>query len=298
MRIVEYFWFQGFKLFCEVVHPRTRPLILLRNLARRFRTPEVSRQPASSAAAAAIETRVPKKIWMYWAQGWESAPPLVQLCRDSWIRKNPGWEVVLLDDSNVRDYATIAIARDGKNIPHAAYSDIIRMQLLAQHGGVWADATAYCSIPLYEWLPSVAQSGFFAFEKKKTTVASWFIAAEKGNSLIAAWNSYIGRYWKYSIRPNRYFWLHYLFEYLLILDRSAWAAWEATTRISSRDSYLAQRCIASGNTSPEVCARYVTESSVPVHKLTWKIKMPGDFLEKLSFPDEYTTLVSDKGDVE
>lgn len=277
--IFEYLWFLGFKLFCELAHPRIAPLIALRSLVRRASVPEASAQPMRLAEAAAIEIRVPRKIWMYWAQGWESAPPLVLLCRDSWIEKNPGWEVVVLDESNINDYATVAIARNGKNIPHAAYSDIVRMQLLAQHGGVWADATLLCAAPLDSWLPRVLKEGFFAFEKSKTTLASWFLVAEEGNTLIRRWNDSTIRYWRTASEPGRYFWLHYLFEYLLLLEPSVRRIWEGIPKISSKEPYAMRDCLREGDDS-QLCVALLKKGEATVHKLDWRMKIDEVLLDR------------------
>jgi mannosyltransferase OCH1-like enzyme len=40
---------------------------------------------------------IPKTVWILWFQGISDAPFLVKKCIDSWVEKNPEWDVILLD---------------------------------------------------------------------------------------------------------------------------------------------------------------------------------------------------------
>ena len=51
----------------------------------------------------------------------------------------------------------------GKAITYAAKSDFVRICILKKYGGLWVDATTYCTIPLDDWLEKYIQSGFFSF---------------------------------------------------------------------------------------------------------------------------------------
>ncbi|MDO8336402.1 MAG: capsular polysaccharide synthesis protein [Candidatus Saccharibacteria bacterium] len=224
---------------------------------------------------------IPKKVWIYWAQGWENAPALIKLCRDSWIQNNPGWEIIQLTDANLAQYVHLDYSLKGKEVPHAAYSDIIRMHLLSHYGGVWVDATTFCSAPLDTWLPSAKQSGFFAFQKPKTTLASWFLAAEQGNALVRKWDDYVTCYWKYAHKPGRYFWLHYLFEYLIVRDPIARKMWQETPQVSSIGPYAARDCLKTAGSGTSQCLDLLFDPNVPVHKLDWKAQTPGGFFSNL-----------------
>lgn len=50
---------------------------------------------------------IPKIIWMYWEQGWDRAPLLVQACKKSWEYYNDDWEVRTLDRKSVREFFNI-----------------------------------------------------------------------------------------------------------------------------------------------------------------------------------------------
>ncbi len=47
---------------------------------------------------------LPKRIWMYWSQGWANAAAIVTKCRESWIKKNPCWDVAALDDRSTSEH--------------------------------------------------------------------------------------------------------------------------------------------------------------------------------------------------
>lgn len=88
-------------------------------------------------------------IWLFWWQGYENAPPLVRICIDS-VKKNAGsHEVVILTQENWKDFAEIPeyIIKKlyEKKISLTHFSDILRMELLSRHGGLWLDATVFVS---------------------------------------------------------------------------------------------------------------------------------------------------------
>ena len=47
---------------------------------------------------------IPRTIWFMWLQGLEQAPMVVRECYDSWVARNPGWNVVLFDRDNIESY--------------------------------------------------------------------------------------------------------------------------------------------------------------------------------------------------
>ncbi len=127
-------------------------------------------------------------VWMYWQQGVASAPPLVQACVDSWVRANPTWEVRVLDADSLVEYPDfpLALYRRRSDLDVQKIADLLRLYLLRNHGGVWADATTYCAAPLDTWLPDHTDSGFFAFcdPGRDRLISNWFLAAEPGNELV------------------------------------------------------------------------------------------------------------------
>lgn len=90
-----------------------------------------------------------KNIWICWLQGEESAPQLVKNCIDSIMRHANNHEVILITIENYKDYIKIPnyiLDKYQKGIiSNAHFSDIIRMTLLRDYGGLWIDATVFCT---------------------------------------------------------------------------------------------------------------------------------------------------------
>lgn len=138
-----------------------------------------------------------KIIWMYWDRGLEQAPDLVKLCVSSWRCRNPGWEVRVLDEQTLADWVDMTNVRErNPKLTIQAFCDILRWRLLARYGGVWGDATLYCSRPLDEWLPENAgPRGFFAFRTPENHLYhSWFLAGEPDNPVVQAMNTELDRF--------------------------------------------------------------------------------------------------------
>lgn len=84
-------------------------------------------------------------------------------------------------------------------------SDLVRLDLLARHGGVWGDATCYCAVPLDSWLPAATSSGFFAFRcgpRGDRHIASWFLAASPSNAIILSMYEMMLPYWRDHVFHN------------------------------------------------------------------------------------------------
>lgn len=93
-----------------------------------------------------------QKIWLFWWQGYDNAPLIVKKCIQSVKENSNGHEVVLLTKENWKDYAElpdyIIIKMSQKKISLTHFSDILRMELLSRHGGVWLDATIFVRAPI------------------------------------------------------------------------------------------------------------------------------------------------------
>lgn len=84
-------------------------------------------------------------IWVCWWQGLDQSPEIVKACVKS-IKRNAGKHtVIILTEDNYRQYVDIPKwVEEKKNkgiITRTNYSDLLRLSLLAKHGGLWLDAT-------------------------------------------------------------------------------------------------------------------------------------------------------------
>ncbi len=107
-------------------------------------------------------------IWVCWLQGEKHMPEIVRLCLSS-IRKNSnGHKVILLTEENYNSFVDISytitdLYCSGKIKPEH-FADLLRINLLAQRGGLWLDATILLTSPIPDiWF----QSEFFSIKTKE-----------------------------------------------------------------------------------------------------------------------------------
>ena len=215
---------------------------------------------------------IPKTVWIYWAQGVEAAPPVVARCIDSWQRHNPGWDVRVLDSTTADTLVDMKDLPDF--VPLRYRANLLRMRLLKQFGGVWADATVLCHRPLDDWLPLQAASGFFVFANPgpDRDVSSWFIASEPGGRLITAWEeAYTAFLRRLRRMPRAYFMVMYSFQWRVLNDPAAHEAHRRAATLPAPPAFLLMSAIE-GRT-PLAQALVAIERGLPVSKLSWKSKV-------------------------
>lgn len=225
--------------------------------------------------------KIPKIIWIYWHQGWSQAPYLAQKCLQTWQEKNPSWEVRMLDAENYREYADLSF--DGWDAGIAHKTDVLRLTLLKQHGGVWVDATSICQTPLDDWLPSAAYSGFFAFERpfRDRILANWFLAATPGDPIVTQWEKTALEFWgKPGARAYAYLIHHYMFEHLCRTDAAFSQLWKRVPKHSAQPAHIGQ-FFARGRVSRDIIESLVRSGGAPVHKLTRKIEQQPEEIDEL-----------------
>lgn len=114
-------------------------------------------------------------IWIMWWQGENSMPPIVRACYNSVLKyKDISTKVVIITQNNYSDYVDIPnfildkVNRHVISITHL--SDIIRMSLLARHGGLWLDSTIYVT----NKIPAKLVTGEFFSLSSPTE--SWYVS--------------------------------------------------------------------------------------------------------------------------
>ena len=223
-------------------------------------------------------------IWSCWLQGREHAPWLVEKCLASWEQRNPGWELRCLDQHSLPRYVDFPDL-GGKRITRTSFSDIARILLLNEFGGVWVDATTFCNMPLARWLDARSASGFFAFDRPgdDRRLSSWFLASERYHYLVDRWCAGTLAYWSGRARADSYFWFHNIFRDLCESDPEFRRLWDDVPKLSADGPHSIQRA---GMFAPErqVAANAVDWDS-PVFKLTYRFEesgyTPGTLLWKL-----------------
>jgi Capsular polysaccharide synthesis protein len=183
------------------------------------------------------KTMLNKTIWLLWLQGWDRVPWLVKQVAESWEINNPDWTIEYVTLDNLHEYVDDIdyIYDETKTIEPAAKSDIIRLSLLKNHGGVWADATMLCMQPLSPWVgEAVEHSALWMYHGNgggmdaKHGPASWFIISEKDSLPIGKWKKACDEYWGGRTSTDNYFWLDGLFRQLLESDVEFRNKWNLT----------------------------------------------------------------------
>lgn len=86
-------------------------------------------------------------IWVFWWQGEEDLPDIVKGCINNLLDKRGSHNVVVITKYNYNKYISIPkyILEKVENgvITITHFSDIIRMMLLAEYGGIWLDSTIF-----------------------------------------------------------------------------------------------------------------------------------------------------------
>lgn len=180
---------------------------------------------------------LPRSIWSLWLQGWDEAPPIVRACLASWAHANPAWALHPITANDIGNWCDPVPPRPPM-MTRAAYSDVIRTSILAEHGGVWVDATVYCIWPLDSWLPTVASSGFFAFRLGgERPLATWLLAAERGHPLVSSWATRALLYWARRDHADQYFWLQKEFADCCRDDPALGSAWAEVPDVSAAHAH-------------------------------------------------------------
>lgn len=251
---------------------------------------------------------IPRTIWFLWFQGLANAPYVVRKCHESWVARNPSWRVVTLDEAAVPGVASVDYSAGNIGaLSRQHRADLLRLDLLAHHGGVWADATCFCVQPLDNWLMPSTESGFFAFHRPRSDriISNWFLAARPGNILVsrlfdrmlAHWgdHSFHGerqlltrgltrllqmsphtrRWWFSPVLRDRlavspYFAFTYAFEKLIREDPECARIWSRTPKISAVGPH---RLYRAGLLSPASAAlrSEIDGRQVPVYKTAWSL---------------------------
>lgn len=155
------------------------------------------------------------KVWVCWLQGMEKAPELVQACYESLKKNLKNKEIIVLTSENLKDYVTFPdfIMEKWKKgiISNTHFSDLLRMELLIEHGGTWIDSTVFCT---GEFPDYVEQADFFAFRNDyrrslDSRISSWFISSKADYPLLKYVRDMIFAYWQKENELKHYFLFHF-----------------------------------------------------------------------------------------
>ncbi len=250
----------------------------------------------------------PKIIWTFWDQ--PERPFLVDRCIKSWRQYNPEWELRLLDRDTALRLVDMTAFQDRPDIPLQMFTDILRLKLLLKYGGVWVDATLFCTQALDQWLPNYYENDFFAFscQRPDRLMTLWFLAGTTNNPLFATWAEAVFSFWEsHRFRPYSYcgkqlirklmslrkrnmisntFWfselmlnkirLHpypinmYIFEHVLQQHPSLQNDWCQRATLYDKPAEALQMHYKMNAALNSESKAFIDQAHTPVHKLNWR----------------------------
>ena len=210
------------------------------------------------------------KLYTYWDSGLETAPPVVRRCAEEMLRLDKS-AVIVLNAATLPTLITMPPVSERARPFKPQHSNFIRLMLLYQYGGIWADATCLPTESVIDqFYELTGQAGFFAFRDAEHPyrLSNWFIASRPGNYVIGALLRAHMAYWSHFTAPIEYHFFHHLFEGLYHTDSKFRAIVGRSMVIDRRVPHALQRVL-----HEELTAEVVEGllSSCFIHKLTHKL---------------------------
>lgn len=215
----------------------------------------------------------PQIIWMLWLQGVENAPQIVKACYRSVLKLKKDYKIILLTGENISQYVHLPplVYQKWANgiISNTAMSNLIRLEVLCEYGGIWIDGTVLCAtnhIPEY-----ITSAPLFMYSSWKwitgdvRPVSTWFIAAKPHHPILDTVRKALLHYWEKKNGLDTYFIFHMFFR--MVIDEYP-NLWRMVSRYSNVPPHLLQ--FELGDVYNNKRLRELISMS-PFHKLTYKL---------------------------
>lgn len=220
-----------------------------------------------------LDKKRSNKVWVCWLQGIDNAPVLVQRCFESLNKNLKDKDIILITLENYKQYVDFPqhiIEKWHKGIiTNTHFSDLLRLELLINHGGTWIDATVLCTgenIPSY-----ILDSDLFFYQVLKPgrdghslTISSWLITACTNNKVLLLTRELLYEYWKKEKFMKDYFLLHMFMS--IVLERYPEEYNKVFKMCNSIPHILLLQIY-----EPYDCKKYEQiKQMTPLHKLSYK----------------------------
>lgn len=220
-----------------------------------------------------VEQNHPQIVWTIWLQGMDQAPDIVKKCYESMCRNLEDREIIVITENNFEQYVKFPeyiMEKYRKGIiSKVHFADLLRIELLANHGGTWMDGTVFLSDkPKQSYL---FDAELFLFQTLKpgldgqsTAISSWFMTASSNNKIILLTRALLHNYWKQYNYAVDYFILHNFFQIAIEAYPEEWE--KVVPFCNSLPHILWLRLFEPYNAD---MYKAITDM-VPVHKLSYK----------------------------
>lgn len=164
------------------------------------------------------ENRTSNYIFSCWLQGEENAPELVKACFKSIKKCMPERKLIIITANNYNDYVDLPeyiVKKWHKGIiTNTHFSDILRTALIVKNGGLWLDATVFCTGSIDKYIDM--DTSLFVYKNEhrgdeSSSLSSWLIYAKPNHPILLNTLKLLEEYWKYNNKLLDYFVYHKLF---------------------------------------------------------------------------------------
>lgn len=178
-------------------------------------------------------------VWVCWLQGLDNAPKIVQKCIQSIKDNFKDYKITIITEENYRDYVKFPSYIQEKinngTISKTHFSDLLRLELLINKGGIWIDSTVLVTD---DNIPEIIKNAdIFMFQELKPCkdghclpISSWFMVAKTNNLILYATQAMLYEYWKNNNKMIDYFLLHH---FLNICKESYHKLWNNIPKYSN-----------------------------------------------------------------
>ena len=163
--------------------------------------------------------------------------------------------------------------KNGK-ITDTHMTDLLRLELLTKHGGMWLDATVLCTRKIKDIPEYFFYSDLFFYQCLKpgrdghsTYMSSWLISAKSNNKILMATKFLCYEYWKNNNNLADYFLLH---NFLSIVMEYYKEDWDKIVPVDNATPHIL--LLRLFTQYDENTWKYIKEQT-PFHKLTYKLNV-------------------------
>ncbi|MDR1183019.1 MAG: glycosyltransferase [Bacteroidales bacterium] len=217
-------------------------------------------------------------VWICWWDGEDAMPEVVKICYKS-VCDNAGTHPVNLIAKNnyhkfisIPDYIIEKVSGGMITVTHL--SDILRMCLLYEHGGLWLDATVYVTSnidsSIFESDLITIRNSSMCFHETKYNWASFCIGGQNGHPFFAFMKDMLLEYWNKKNEMIDYF----LVDYCIV---TAYDKIPAIRNMFNKIPHSNPQLISLSQNLGNVFDVKIYEqicSDTDFHKLSWKRSYP------------------------
>ena len=200
-----------------------------------------------NAGECGYDSRPSNRVWVCWLQGCQNAPALVKACCHSLESSLPDRELIFLTEENLSNYVRLPeyIMEKYRHgiISRAHYSDLIRVFLLCEYGGLWVDSTVLCTSPdMADFLSTQPLFAFKQFDLSRAdespvVASNWLISAYPNHCIFTLTRDLLYAYWKKYSYLRDYFIFHLFFA---LAVRRYPEMWEAVPAFNNHSPHTMQ----------------------------------------------------------